>query len=130
MHLHNLRPSTHFSSTHTSLLQARIASKRTELQNLTQLRDLSANLASQLAALEAKLGTLKDGAASVALVLANWENVLRAIGLAAMKVPRPSDTGTDEENGETGTKEKIETTQELPVPLVRIPVLSKTEDAG
>jgi len=50
-----------------------------------QLRDLSANLANQLSTLEQKLGTLKDGAHSVALVLANWENVLRAINLAASK---------------------------------------------
>ena len=73
-----------------AILQARIASKRAELENLRQLRDLSANLAAQLAALEAKLGTLRDGAQSVALVLANWENVLRAIGMAAsMRSPVP-----------------------------------------
>ena len=72
-----------------SILQARIAAKRAELENLRQLRDLSANLAAQLAALEAKLGTLRDGAQSVALVLANWENVLRAIGMAASMCPLP-----------------------------------------
>jgi DASH complex subunit DAD2 len=64
-------------------LQSRIASKRAELENLRQLRDLSANLAAQLGALEAKLATLRDGTQSVALVLANWDNVLRAIGMAA-----------------------------------------------
>jgi DASH complex subunit DAD2 len=68
-----------------SALQTRINAKRAELENLLQLRDLSANLANQLSTLEQKLGTLKDGAHSVALVLANWENVLRAINLAASK---------------------------------------------
>lgn len=66
-----------------SHLQSRIASKRAELENLQQLRDLSADLATQLAALEAKLATLRDGTQSVALVLANWDNVLRAISMAA-----------------------------------------------
>ncbi|EXJ78427.1 hypothetical protein A1O1_08827 [Capronia coronata CBS 617.96] len=66
-----------------SILQTRIAAKRAELENLRALRDLSANLATQLSTLEEKLGTLKDGAQSVALVLANWENVLRAINMAA-----------------------------------------------
>jgi DASH complex subunit DAD2 len=68
-----------------SLLQTRINAKRAELENLGQLRDLSANLANQLGALERKLGTLRDGAQSVALVLANWDNVLRAISMAASK---------------------------------------------
>ena len=71
-----------------SALQTRINSKRAELENLSQLRDLSANLANQLSTLEQKLGTLKDGAHSVALVLANWENVLRAINMAASMFSR------------------------------------------
>lgn len=148
-------------------LLSRIASKRAELENLRQLRDLSAELAAQLAALEDKLSTLRDGAQSVALVLANWDNVLRAIGMAAgmymyfcdcvlraallcrsligvwgfasdcddlVKVPVPTPTDQDdevEEDGGSGTKEKTPATgQELPVPLVRIPVQHKTEDGG
>lgn len=70
-----------------SALQTRINAKRAELENLRQLRDLSGNLAEQLSALEGKLSTLKDGAQSVALVLANWENVLRAINMAASMFP-------------------------------------------
>ena len=61
----------------------RIASKRHELENLKQLRDLSAALANQVGALEAKLATLRDGTEAVACVLANWDNVLRAIGMAS-----------------------------------------------
>ncbi|KIV83767.1 hypothetical protein PV11_05762 [Exophiala sideris] len=130
-----------------SLLQTRINAKRAELDNLRQLRDLSANLASQLSTLEAKLTTLRDGTQSVALVLANWENVLRAISMAAMKVPRPSAQDQDgadadveggDEGDSTGTKMKEERkrhvqarkTQTLPVPLVRIPVQPKEEGGG
>lgn len=88
-HTHTSGGASHTSSTlrqasHSqSLLQSRIAAKRAEFENLRALRDLSANLATQLSTLEEKLGTLKDGAQSVALVLANWENVLRAINMAA-----------------------------------------------
>ncbi|KAI1612596.1 DASH complex subunit Dad2-domain-containing protein [Exophiala viscosa] len=130
-----------------SLLQTRINAKRAELDNLRQLRDLSANLANQLSTLEAKLTTLRDGTQSVALVLANWDNVLRAISMAAMKVPRPSaqdqddaethpETGDEDDNTETKTKRQGEghvqprTTQTLPVPLVRIPVQPKGEGGG
>ncbi|KAK5039826.1 DASH complex subunit dad2 [Exophiala sideris] len=120
-----------------SLLQTRINAKRAELDNLRQLRDLSANLANQLSTLEAKLTTLRDGTQSVALVLANWENVLRAISMAAtwhmlprqemrqgqananaaVKVPRPSAQDQDgadadveggDEGDSTGTKTKEE----------------------
>ncbi|KAJ5489579.1 DASH complex subunit DAD2 [Penicillium diatomitis] len=69
----------------SSALSARIAAKKAELENLRQLRDLSATLAMQMQALESKIGTLKDGTEAVACVLANWENVLRAISLASMK---------------------------------------------
>jgi DASH complex subunit DAD2 len=43
------------------MLLARIKEKRTELDNLKQLRDLSAGLASQMQTLEEKLATLADG---------------------------------------------------------------------
>lgn len=39
----------------------RIEAKKTELEHLRQLRDLSAALAGQMEALEEKLRTLKDG---------------------------------------------------------------------
>ena len=42
-------------------LQARVNEKRAELENLKQLRDLSAAVASQMEALEKKLATLSDG---------------------------------------------------------------------
>lgn len=66
-----------------SVLQARIAEKKAELENLKQLKELSGELAGQMQMLEEKLGTLRDGTEAVGLVLGNWEGVLRAIGLAA-----------------------------------------------
>jgi len=71
------------SQLQSSALAARIASKRQELEDLKQLRDLSANLATQMALLEEKLATLRDGTESVACILANWDNVLRAISMAS-----------------------------------------------
>ena len=75
--------SSNAQSQQSSVLQARIASKRQELENLKQLRDLSGALANQIGALEAKLVTLRDGTEAVACVLANWDNVLRAISMAS-----------------------------------------------
>ena len=45
----------------SSILATRIASKRAELDNLRQLCDMSEALASQMQALQGKIGTLKDG---------------------------------------------------------------------
>lgn len=92
------------SSGQSSLLTTRINEKKTELENLKQLQDLSANLAAQMQTLEQKLATLSDGSEglfsiplmpeaytnmldpAVAAVLANWHNVLRAINMASSKV--------------------------------------------
>ncbi|OCT46175.1 DASH complex subunit DAD2 [Cladophialophora carrionii] len=124
----------------SSALQARIAQKRQELLNLTQLRDLSADLTSQLETLQAKLGQLNDGAQSVGLVLANWENVLGVIRMVGMTVPTPvpkaehdddgrGDGAVEEENGRR-PKDDQQPQLELPVPLVRIPVQPKTGGGG
>jgi DASH complex subunit DAD2 len=77
------QPSTHSSSSQQSVLAARIAAKRSELENLKLLRDLSGTLATQMSVLEEKLATLRDGTEAVACVLANWDNVLRAISMAS-----------------------------------------------
>ena len=47
------------------ILLARINEKRAELENLKQLRDLSAGLAGQMLTLEEKLATLADGTEGV-----------------------------------------------------------------
>lgn len=49
------------SQQQSSALAGRIASKKAELDNLKQLRDLSGALSGQMQALEEKIGTLKDG---------------------------------------------------------------------
>lgn len=64
-------------------LVARVNEKKAELENLKELRDLSAAVASQMEALEQKLGTLSDGTEAIAVVLGNWHNVLRAINMAS-----------------------------------------------
>jgi DASH complex subunit DAD2 len=46
-------------------LQARVNDKRAELENLKELRDLSAAVASQMETLEQKLATLSDGTEGV-----------------------------------------------------------------
>lgn len=69
----------------SSALQARIHEKKSELESLRQLRDLSAGLAGQMQQLEEKLGTLSDGTEAVAAVMANWGSVLRAVSMASGK---------------------------------------------
>lgn len=117
---------------------------------MKQLRDLSGALAEQMGALEEKLATLRDGTEAVACVLANWDNVLRAISMASsefiqlamqecsapvrvrltcgcfvVKVPKPTATanGEDEEQEQQGQKNGEE--PQLPVTLVRIPAQSQ-----
>jgi DASH complex subunit DAD2 len=109
-------------------LIARVNEKKAELENLKELRNLSAAMASQMEALEQKLATLSDGTEAIALVLANWHNVLRAINMAscmpsppilfsrsclttAAKLPKPS--------AEQGAS--AEESTPLPQTLVRIP---------
>jgi DASH complex subunit DAD2 len=83
----HIRPSSGLAnpsaSTQSALLQARINEKKVELENLRQLRDLSAGLAGQMQQLEEKLSTLSSGTEAVAAVMGNWHNVLRAIHMAS-----------------------------------------------
>ena len=84
----HIRPSSGLAhnpsaSTQSSLLQARINEKKVELENLRQLRDLSAGLAGQMEQLEEKLSTLSSGTEAVATVMSNWNNVLGAIYMAS-----------------------------------------------
>ncbi|KAK4549951.1 hypothetical protein LTR36_005252 [Oleoguttula mirabilis] len=112
----HIRPSSGFAhnpsaSTQSSILQSRINEKKVELENLRQLRDLSAGLAGQMQQLEEKLSTLSTGTEAVAAVLGNWNNVLRAIHMASTKLPKPKEA----EEGE-------EAAHPLPQTLVRIPI--------
>ncbi|KAL5606657.1 hypothetical protein BROUX41_003053 [Berkeleyomyces rouxiae] len=104
-------PSQHGSGSmagQSSMLTARISEKKMELDNLKELRDLSAAVATQMENLEQKLATLSDGTEAIALVMSNWHNVLRAISMASSKLAKPM---LAEENQPPA----------LPQTLVRIP---------
>ncbi|KAK5790956.1 hypothetical protein VI817_006265 [Penicillium citrinum] len=105
----------------SSALATRIAAKKAELENLRQLRDLSGTLAMQMQALESKITTLKDGTEAVACVLANWDNVLRAISLASRKASSLDEAAGPEVEDQRETR--------LPATLVRIPA-EATEKVG
>lgn len=99
------RPSSIYgSSSQSSALQNRINQKRQELENLKQLRDLSAQLATQMGTLEEKLATLRDGSEAVAEVLKNWSHVLGVLQMVGGQLPKVVGEG------------------ELPGTLLRIPV--------
>ncbi|KAL1990697.1 hypothetical protein VTN49DRAFT_6536 [Thermomyces lanuginosus] len=110
---HLRQPSASISSQQANVLAMRIQAKKTELEHLRQLRDLSAALAGQMEALEEKLRTLKDGTEAIACVLANWNNVLQAINMATAKASHLSapEEGRPSSDGPPS----------LPTTLVRIP---------
>ncbi|KAL8830216.1 MAG: hypothetical protein Q9191_001556 [Dirinaria sp. TL-2023a] len=99
------------------MLVARINEKRAELENLKRLRDLSSGLAMQMQTLEQKISTLSNGTEAVAAVLSNWHNVLRAIKMASVIVPKPPAEDQVAE-GRTDSIPRVI----LPQTLVRIPV--------
>ncbi|KAG6002609.1 hypothetical protein E4U54_000845 [Claviceps lovelessii] len=101
------------SSSQSPALIARIEEKKAELQNLKELRDLSAAVANQMEALEQKLTTLSDGTEAIAAVMSNWHNVLRAINMASKKLTTPMDDATMDDAPVSN--------EPLPQTLVRIP---------
>lgn len=74
------------SNSNNNALIQRLNERKAELANLQELKALSATLASQMVLLEEKLRTLSGGAESVAAVLANWGDVLGAVGMASGKL--------------------------------------------
>ncbi|KAM0806068.1 DASH complex subunit Dad2-domain-containing protein [Usnea florida] len=116
----SMGPQDSASTGQSRMLVARINEKKAELENLKQLRDLSGGLAAQMQALEEKLSTLSEGTEAVAAVLSNWHNVLRAINMASMKVPK---AGPAEDEGNSDDSPDIP----LPQTLVRIPIESHSE---
>lgn len=98
-------------STH---IQQKIAEKRAELESLTEIKNLTGNLTSQLKELETKLSTMSDGTETVALVLSNWQNVVRSVSLASLGLLKYTEGGDKDEKA-------------MPETLVRIP-LAKDEE--
>ncbi|RAH45532.1 DASH complex subunit DAD2 [Aspergillus brunneoviolaceus CBS 621.78] len=116
----SFRPPNHSSAVaqqQSSALAARIASKKAELENLRQLRDMSCALAEQMQALEIKIGSLRDGTEAVACVLANWDNVLRAISMASVNPVSLGFASKSDPNN-----------PQLPATLVRVP--AESQDAS
>ncbi|KAG7421433.1 DASH complex subunit Dad2-domain-containing protein [Fusarium sp. MPI-SDFR-AT-0072] len=110
---HMRAPSASASSSGQSpALLARIEEKKAELENLRELRELSAAVATQMEALEQKLSTLSDGTEAIAAVVGNWHNVLRAINMASSKLAKTAADPTNASEDLTGP---------LPQTLVRIP---------
>ncbi|KAL7906891.1 DASH complex subunit Dad2 domain-containing protein [Trichoderma velutinum] len=101
------------SAPQSPALLARIEEKKAELENLKELRDLSATVATQMEALEQKLTTLSDGTEVIAAVVGNWHNVLRAINMASSKLAKTAAGPT--------TEEASTSAMQLPQTLVRIP---------
>lgn len=60
------------SSGQSPALVARVNEKKAELENLKELRDLSAAVASQMEALEQKLATLSDGTEGMVQAQVDW----------------------------------------------------------
>lgn len=61
MRQQSMGPGMGSSGGQSPALVARVNEKKAELENLKELRDLSAAVASQMEALEQKLATLSDG---------------------------------------------------------------------
>ncbi|KAL2265385.1 hypothetical protein VTJ83DRAFT_6485 [Remersonia thermophila] len=113
-HMRQPSLSAHLGGGQSPALLARVNEKKAELENLKELRDLSAAVAAQMEALEQKLATLSDGTEAIAVVLSNWHNVLRAINMASAKLPQPAAaTAAAAEPAGAGAA--------LPETLVRIP---------
>ncbi|KAI6709793.1 hypothetical protein JHW43_007684 [Diplocarpon mali] len=119
-HLRQASTSSNSASTGQSpILLARINEKKAELENLKQLRDLSAGLAGQMQMLEEKLSTLSDGTEAVAMVLGNWHNVLRAISMAS------SDNSQQKDLPEPALPQTL-----VRIPTEHAPILQEASSGG
>lgn len=72
---------TVLKSTH---IQQKIAEKRAELESLNEIKRFTSILTNQLEELEGKLDSMAEGTESVALVLSNWQNVVKSVSLASL----------------------------------------------
>ncbi|CAG86011.2 DEHA2C06138p [Debaryomyces hansenii CBS767] len=104
---------TVLKSTH---IQQKIAEKKAELENLNEIKKFTSILTNQLDELENKLDYMAEGTESVALVLSNWQNVVKSVSLASLGLLKYS-----EKDYETGAP--------LPECLVRIK-LDKDDNVG
>ncbi|EEP80857.1 predicted protein [Uncinocarpus reesii 1704] len=113
------------SSQSSSILAARVAAKKAELEDLRQLRDVSDALATQMEVLNQKLETLRDGTEAVACVMANWENVLRAINMASTRMAQIKFEPTGQQREAEKPREPA-----LPAPLCNSPSTTRSHWQG
>lgn len=93
----------------SSHILQKITEKRNELESLNEIKKFSAMLNSQLEELEDKMNCMAEGTESVALVLSNWQNVVRSVSLASLGLLKYTAKEKDEK-----------TTMPMPECLVRI----------
>ncbi|EMR09136.1 hypothetical protein PNEG_02479 [Pneumocystis murina B123] len=91
-----------------SALAAKIQEKKQEYENLSQLRDFSGKLVTQMEQLEKKMEILVGGTEVVASVLENWQNVFRTINISSERLQKKTVSNKNEG-------------LDLPETLVRIP---------
>lgn len=103
-------------------IASRLAAKKQELASLTELLRHSSALVSDLQRLAANLDTLSEGTGAVAGVMQNWNNVMRAVALAALNLS--SLEREDYEQGRGGKEGDVEGDEDiksvLPETLVRM----------
>lgn len=99
----------------TQSIQQKVIEKRAELDYLRDIRKTTSTLTGQLHELEGKLDTMADGAESAALVLSNWQNVVKSVSLASLGLMNYS-------------KKDYEELQPLPECLVRIKLEKEPRD--
>ncbi|KAK9238997.1 DASH complex subunit Dad2-domain-containing protein [Lipomyces kononenkoae] len=116
------------STQHNTILASRIAEKKKELESLTQLRDLSLNFATQMEQLQEKLATLVDGTEAVALVVSNWDSILRVINLASANLVAREEARTANPDQEETDDHVIDPKSQLPETLVRIRIDKEEAD--
>lgn len=123
----------------------KIAEKRSNLDQLREFRSLADDLVNELENIGEDLGRMKGGTASIASIVANWQNVIQSISLASIGLMRlVNENAANEEEkeemeveGKDGEKPKLKLKLKLklkeivqyPEPLVRIK-LEQERDFG
>ena len=125
----------------------KIAEKRSNLDQLREFRSLADDLVNELENIGEDLGRMKGGTASIASIVANWQNVIQSISLASIGLMRlVNENAANEEEkeemeieGKDGEKVKpklklklklkLKEIVQYPEPLVRIK-LEQERDFG
>ncbi|KAK9381247.1 DASH complex subunit Dad2-domain-containing protein [Kockiozyma suomiensis] len=117
------------ASQYNSVLQTRIAEKKQELESLQELKELSASFARQMEQLQEKLSTLVDGTEAVALIVSNWDSILRAINMASANVIAREEAQSRREDLNEEEQKQLDQRRktQLPEKLVRVRIDKEEE---